>query len=981
MKNAKVLLVAVLLFIGSLGISGTVIFGARQADNTTCDENLTVCKYYDTNENGVWDNGEHAIEGWEFQLWKKIELEEPPWHMWEYQETKMTGEDGCVVFEDLCGHYKVREYLPMGWTCTNYTMEDLDEEPYAEESLWVMGCQRYLEFGNIMESGDLEVCKYYDWNMNGVWDGILTSAVMMELPIENWTFYLWEADESGNPIGGGPIDSGVTGEEGCYIFEDLEPGMYAVQEILPDEWYNTEPLIQSVEVVAGQTAYLDFGNVELADLRVCKYHDLNMNGERDDGEPYLSGWEFCVWEADEEGNPIGEGPIDCQLTGENGCYYWNGLIPGNYAVQEIPQTGWHNTTPLIQSVELSPGEDYTVEFGNVHLATLEIYKYYDENENGEYDEGEMMIEDWGFIVYGPDMEERYFTDVNGTIVLEDLMPGWYYVEEEMYEGWYDTNGTGREIYLEPCHTHELWFGNAEYASITVRKFVDNNANGIMDEGEVLLDDEVFFNGAGAGGFFFEDFGITGEYDFNDLVPGEYTISENLPEGWTATTPIEQTEILGPGEHWDVYFGNVQYGDLKIYKFADMNYDGDYDPKLDDYLLDGFHFQLWSADEGCVPNETIGDPVTTEGGMVVWEDLEPGYYAVQELIRMDECWCPTTDTIQCIYVEAGGTGELWFGNAPCGEITGMKYKDIMADGVFDVGLDEPLMNWRINLWTVDEEGNPDQIIQNAYTNRCGMYSFDMVCPGEYYLQEEMQDGWYNVTPALVKVTVEPCGTVVVDFANCMYKEIYGIKFYDYNMNGVYDEDDWVLPGWDIILKDGEGNPIERTKTEECGYYFFTNLTVGDYIVEEVIPEGWNNTTPSSVDVTITCCNSCKIINFGNYEYPDITVRKFNDENMNGMMDEDEFLVDEEVFFNGAGAGGFFFENFGITGEYNFNDVDVGDYTLTENVPEGWTATTPTEQSNTLGPGDHWIVYFGNVQHGDLRVCKYYDCNDNGVYDEW
>ncbi|MDU0465876.1 SdrD B-like domain-containing protein, partial [Staphylococcus chromogenes] len=45
---------------------------------------------------------------------------------------------------------------------------------------------------------------------------------------------------------------------------------------------------------------------------------------------------------------------------------------------------------------------------------------------------------------------------------------------------------------------------------------------------------------------------------------------------------------------------------------------------------------------------------------------------------------------------------------------------------------------------------------------------------------------------------------------------------------------------VILKDKEGNEVNRTQTNEEGKYLFTNVKNGDYVVEFETPEGYEAT---------------------------------------------------------------------------------------------------------------------------------------------
>jgi hypothetical protein len=85
-------------------------------------------------------------------------------------------------------------------------------------------------------------------------------------------------------------------------------------------------------------------------------------------------------------------------------------------------------------------------------------------------------------------------------------------------------------------------------------------------------------------------------------------------------------------------------------------------------------------------------------------------------------------------------------------------------------------------------------------------------------------------------------------------------------GIQDEGEEGLEGVRVVLKDGNGDILDETQTDENGYYLFSGLCAGDYMVmvdESTVPEGWmqtptevgddrcidNNPNPSMVTLTV------------------------------------------------------------------------------------------------------------------------------------
>jgi uncharacterized repeat protein (TIGR01451 family) len=228
------------------------------------------------------------------------------------------------------------------------------------------------------------------------------------------------------------LESGLTDEFGELLFDELDPGMYYVTETLKSGWTNTTPLTQSVEVVAGETAELWFGNItteappETGDLVIYKFEDLDEDGIWDEGiEPMLEDWEFTVTV---ETPPIALNAIMLIGSGDtdaDGELWFYELDPGTYTATETLKDGWTNTTPLVQSVEVVAGETAELWFGNVEEflpfteLDLAITKaagvvYADPGEIVTYtltywNNGELPATNYTIV---DDFDERYVTVVN-----------------------------------------------------------------------------------------------------------------------------------------------------------------------------------------------------------------------------------------------------------------------------------------------------------------------------------------------------------------------------------------------------------------------------------------------------------------------------------------------------------------------------------------------------------------------------------------
>ncbi len=180
-----------------------------------------------------------------------------------------------------------------------------------------------------------------------------------------------------------------------------------------------------------------------------------------------------------------------------------------------------------------------------------------------------------------------------------------------------------------------------------------------------------------------------------------------------------------------------------------------------------------------------------------------------------------------------TGEVWF--------EGTKFDDIDGDGVRQPW--EPgLAGWTIYL-DANNNGQLDTGEQSTTTDAAGMYWFVDVAPGTYPVRE-VQTGWFQTTapPSPIVVSAGATGAITgVDFGNFELIDICGTKFEDLNGNGVWDEGEPGLDGWEIYLdlnNDGKwDNGEPKQVTINGGEYCFLNQRPGTYIVREVLKDGW------------------------------------------------------------------------------------------------------------------------------------------------
>ena len=448
------------------------------------------------------------------------------------------------------------------------------------------------------------------------------------------------------------------------------------------------------------------------------------------------------------------------------------------------------------------------------------FKFEDVDANGGYDpQIDQPLGNVGFTLTGNDEQGvqiflQTFTNDSGEFWFDDVPPSdsvGYLITEVLPVGFITTTPrtfrtplqAGEELVafagqamLDPGEVEivfgtELMFGNTVRGSIHGFKFQDFDANGIFDGNDVAVADVDFrLTGIDFRGnqlptqvttTEFTD-PQTGEFSFENLIPGNYTVTEIVPAGSEPTTPSSVNFDLFSRQElvWrtgaaslptsgdprvevlvgtSLMFGNASPstipGSIHGFSFEDRNGNGFQD--TDEFGFSGILFTL--------TNETTGQTVetnTVENGEFWFVDLAPGNYTVrattstgvvtttndsfsrelfsgEELVWRDgAAMLPANDPRFEVNI---GT-ELTFGHAVLGSIHGLNFDDGNADGQFnfnDIGLN----GTEFSLKGFDNLGNQVDLRTTAGPNEQfpnqprGEFAFVGLMPGNYTLSMNVE----------------------------------------------------------------------------------------------------------------------------------------------------------------------------------------------------------------------------------------------------
>ena len=272
-------------------------------------------------------------------------------------------------------------------------------------------------------------------------------------------------------------------------------GWYKVVQTLTDDqifngWECMSNGVQVFQANGEQNAGLWFGIAQRTIIEVYKFSDDDEDGRRDDSEAMLAGWEFTLY--DSADNELARG-----LTDANGKLEFFPVPTGSYKVTETPQAGWENTTPLTRELAIN-GQCTEVWFGNSRdRGDLEVYKYYDEDQDGVHDGPEDMLAGWEFTLYDAEgaVVASGLTDANGLLVFSDLTPGDYTVVETLKPGWKNTTSLTQDVVVIDDETVSVWFGNVDFLAFTeldlaITKLADDHT---VDEGQLVTYTLTYWN--------------------------------------------------------------------------------------------------------------------------------------------------------------------------------------------------------------------------------------------------------------------------------------------------------------------------------------------------------------------------------------------------------------------------------------------------------------------------------------------------------
>ena len=185
----------------------------------------------------------------------------------------------------------------------------------------------------------------------------------------------------------------------------------------------------------------------------------------------------------------------------------------------------------------------------------------------------------------------------------------------------------------------------------------------------------------------------------------------------------------------------------------------------------------------------------------------------------------------------------------GTVSGKVFSDDNGNGVQDAG--EPgLAGVTVSLSGVGQ----------TTTGGDGGYSFTANAPANYTVSVTPPAGHDCTTPCSVNISLQVDQTTTVNFALRPRASIAGKVFHDTNNSGVQDAGESGVGGVTVTLDDTG----QTRTTAGDGSYSFADLTPGSYSVSITVPDGYVNTTSTTVSCSLAAGSVCTA-SFGILKY--------------------------------------------------------------------------------------------------------------------
>lgn len=493
-------------------------------------------------------------------------------------------------------------------------------------------------------------------------------------------------------------------------------------------------------------------------------------------------------------------------------------------------------------------------------------------------------------------------------------------------------------------------------------------------------------------------GAQGEYEFDELYAGDYSVLFELNGEWTFTRyggdscvygAVSQSGgskvfTLAPGERkQNLDAGVTLPAQLTVTVFRDTQVDGQ--KSTYEEGLEGVSISLIRLEDGEEAESVTYR--TGEDGSVVFAGVSPGEYRLS--YQMPGLWRATKNVdaattaypVSCVPQSALSTGSsepfaltmgqtgvhLYIGAMLSGSIGGTVYyddDDDAARGEAEASCGDVLVE------LLDAQS---AVIGQTKTEANGSYAFEGLAPGRYFVRFTAQDGcgFSGTERTTTRGGVQPSDTPVgmtksitvsagssvstADAGIVRLGAVSGTIWEDADNDGVISGAERGLAGVSVQLMNGTGRTILSTaQTDAQGGFAFTGLRPGSYMLRVDAPEDYvfSGALQGGVLPLDSARDghgySASFELLGGVHVDQIGYGLLTQGAISGIIwtdaDYDGWMGEEESGLRGATVELTFIDGTPVaqmqtarTGAFSFSGVMPGEYDLTVTLPEGYVFT--------------------------------------------
>jgi len=322
---------------------------------------------------------------------------------------------------------------------------------------------------------------------------------------------------------------------------------------------------------------IDAGLIKVGTIRDMVWEDTNRNGIKDTLESGIAGVTVRIFDSSDN-------LISSKITDSTGNFEFDSLTIGQYYVSFVKPLLYEAFTLKNQGLDSSKDSDVNVLTSRTDLITIESagnseiikldsadagllryeksiigdFVWNDLNGNGIQDLGEPGLENTRVILSGVSymgsiVNDTTYTDISGNYTFSNIDPGTYQINVALSPGYafapenqeitdtldsdiINLSGDSSPILITGGQTlTNIDAAQYQYASLGGIVWDDQNRDGLQVFGENAMSTiTVYLNGttgSGAPVSLITTSDVNGNFNFDSLAPGQYTVSINKPSGY------------------------------------------------------------------------------------------------------------------------------------------------------------------------------------------------------------------------------------------------------------------------------------------------------------------------------------------------------------------------------------------------------------------------------------------------------------------